>query len=150
MDKTSKYVYDFLDDHLGLYNNQQGIEFVVNNDDTVFVNYWIKDPSLEAHIEFGLFYSSESFNDFINDFRFAGTRALKALSPDRLWEMYNKGQAEVYCIVAEKENFYMLYFRRTGNTMIVRDEHDNEYELEEILQTPRQFVEYTQQRSRTI
>jgi hypothetical protein len=29
--------------------------------------------------------------------------------------------------------------------MIVRDDYDKEYELGEILQTPRQFVEYTQQ-----
>ena len=145
MKKASTYIYNFLDDHLGLYNNQQGIEFVVNNDDSVIVNYWIQDPPQEAHIEFGLWYTSNNFNDFIRDFGFAGTRALKALSPDYLWEMYYKGQAEIYCTLVVKVIFFALYFRRQGNKMIVRDDQDKEYELGEVLQTPRQFAEYTQQ-----
>lgn len=145
MDKACKSIYEFLDDHLGLYDNQQGVEFCMNIDDSVFVIYGIKDPPLEEYIDFGLLYPSNAFSKFVRDFKFAGTKELKALTPDHLWEMYYNGKAEIYCTLVVKVIFYSLYFRRKGNTMIVRDENDKEYELGEILQTPRQFAEYTQQ-----
>lgn len=144
MKKASKYIYSFLDNHIGIFYNRHGIEFIVNNDDSVFVNHWIKDPQLSTDTEFGLYYYNDNFNDFIHDFRFAHTRDLKTLSPERLWEMYYKGQAEIYCALVPETIYYCMYFRRQGNTMIVRDDDDNKYELSEILQTPRQFVEYTQ------
>jgi hypothetical protein len=145
MNKASKHIYNFLDDHLGLYDNQQGIEFCMNVDDTVFVIYGIKDSPLEAYFDFGLLYPSNTFNNFMRDFRFAGTQQLKALTPAHLWEMYYKGKAEIYCTLVVKVIFFALYFRREGNQMIVRNDNDIEYELGEILQTPRQFAEYTQQ-----
>ncbi len=145
MSRASKYIYNFLDDHLGLYDNQQGIEFCMNIDDSIFVIYGIKDPPLEEYIDFGLLYPSNTFNNFMRDFGFAGTQQLKALSPERLWEMYYTGKAEIYCTIVVKVIFYALYFRREGTKMIVRDDYDKEYELGEILQTPMQFAEYTQQ-----
>jgi hypothetical protein len=147
MNTASKYIYIFLDDHLGLYNNPQGIEFVVHNDDTVFVNYLIEDPTLPANIEFGLCYTSNDFNDFIGDFRLTGVHALNALTPDRLWEKYYTGQAEIYCILAEKGIYCTMYFRLSGNKMIVHDDNNAPYELNEILQTPRQFAAYTEQQA---
>lgn len=145
MSRASKYIYHFLDDNLGVYSNRHGIEFVVNNDDSVIVNYYIKDPPQEEGFEFGLCYTSNNFNDFLRDFGFAGTHALKTLSPDRLWEMYYKGQTSIYCIIAEKPVFFALYFKLEGNTMTVQDDHDEAYELDEILQTPEQFTAYTRQ-----
>src|SRR5690349_5421616 len=129
MSRTSKYIYRFLDAHLGVYNNWNGIEFVVNNDDSVIVNYWIKDPPLEENIEFGVCYTSNNFNDFLRDFRLAGTHELKALTPHRLWEMYHKGQAAIYCIIAENKNFLALYFKLEDNRMIVQDDHEKTYVL---------------------
>jgi hypothetical protein len=145
MSRTSKYIYHFLDAHLGVYNNWNGIEFVVNNDDSVIVNYWIKDPPQEDSIEFGLCYTSNTFNEFLRDFRFAGTHELRTLTPRHLWEMYHNGQAAIYCIIAENKNFFVLYFTLEGNTMIVQDDYDNKYELNEILQTTEQFTAYTRQ-----
>ena len=147
VNKASKYVYNFLDYHMGMYNNWHGIEFIVNNDDTVLVNYVIKDPLIEEYIEFGLSYTSNNFNDFMRDFGFNGTHALKALSPNRLWKMYYKGQVEIYCLLLVKVTYLMLSFRLDGNKMIVHDDNDKTYELNEILQTPRQFIEYTQQQT---
>jgi hypothetical protein len=117
----------------------------VNFDDSVIVNYVIKDLPLTEYFEFGLCYSSNDFYEFMRDFGFTGTQQLKALSPDRLWDMYYKGQAETYCIVGGKMVYIALYFRRAGNKMIVCDDHDNQYELAEILQTPIEIVTYTQQ-----
>ena len=147
MNTASKYIYIFLDDHLGLYNNPQGIEFVVHNDDTVFVNYLIEDPTLPAYIEFGLCYPNNDFNNFVRDFRLTGTHALQALSPHHLWELYYTGQAEIYCIVSEKRFYFTMYFRLTENKMMVHDEDNAPYELGEIFQTPGQFVEYTEQQA---
>lgn len=145
MNRASKSIYEFLDDHLGLYDNQAGIEFCMNIDETVFVIYGIKDPPLEEYVDFGLLYPSSEFSQFMRDFKFAGTQELIAMKPDKLWEMYHSGKAEVYCTIVVRVIFFCLYFRRQGNKMIVRDEHDLEYELGEVLQTPRQFLEYTQQ-----
>jgi hypothetical protein len=134
-----------MDDHLGIYDNQHGLEFVMNIDDSVFVIYGIKDPPLEEYVDFGLLYPSNTFTNFMRDFRFAGPRELEALPPDRLWEMYYNGKAEIYCTIVVKVIFFALYFRRQGDIMIVRDDDEKEYELGEILQWPRQFLEYTQQ-----
>ena len=145
MDRASKYIYSFLDSHLDSYNNRQGIEFAVNVDDSVIVNYVIKDLPLSEYFEFGLCYTSNDFNEFMRDFGFTGTQQLKALSPEHLWEMYYKGQAEFYCIIAGKTVYITLYFRLAGNKMIVSDDHDNQYELTRLLQTPSDFITYTQQ-----
>lgn len=147
LNKAGKRIYDFLDDHIGIYHNQQEIEFIVHIDNSVSVAYAIKDPPLSANINLGLCYDSNSFSNFMYDFQFTGTRALKALSPDRLWEMYYKGQAEIYCIFEMKKIYFALYFKLNGNTMVVHDDYDNEYELGEILQMPRQFAAYTRQQA---
>ena len=146
MDRATKNIYSFLDDHLGSYNNRQGIEFVVNVDDSVIVNHVIKDLPLSEFFEFGLYYNSNDFPEFMRDFGFTSTQQLKRLTPDRLWEMYYNGQAETYCIFAGKMVYIALYFRLAGNKMIVCDDHDNQYELAEILQSPIEIVTYTQQR----
>lgn len=147
LNKAGKDIYNFLDDEGVTYNNKQHIEFIVHIDDAVTVNYVIKDPQLVVeYIDFGLCYDSDTFSNFMHDFGFSNLRALKALSPDRLWEMYYKGQAEFFCIFEVKKIYLELYFRLRDNKMIVHDDHNNEYELGEILQTPRQFVEYTQKK----
>jgi hypothetical protein len=145
LDRATQSIYNFLDDHVGSYNNRQGIEFAVNIDDSVIVNYVIKDLPLSENFEFGLCYTSKNFNEFILDFGFTGTKQLKALTPDHLWELYYKGQAEFYCIIAGKMVYITLYFKLAGNKMIVSDDHDNIYELSKLLQTPIEFVTYTQQ-----
>ena len=145
INSAGKYIYDFLEDHSGMYYNRKRIEFVVNNDDSVLVNYVITDPPQLDYIEFGLCYISNNFSEFMRDFGFTVTHELKALSPNRLWEMYYKGKAEIYCLLSVKMTYFALSFRLAGNKMIVRDEYDNEYELDKILKTPKQFIKYTHQ-----
>src|SRR5688572_9899949 len=145
MNRVSRYIHNFLDDHPGMYINRQGVQFFVNNDGSVVVSYVIKDLP-DKYSLFGLIYTSNNFNDFIQDFEFAGTKQLKALSPDGLWEMYYKGKAEIYCSIKVKA-IYVLFFRREGNKMIVCDDHDAAYELGKVLKTPKQFVEYTRQQA---
>jgi hypothetical protein len=142
MSRASKHIYDFLDGHLGVYNNRNEVEFVVNNDDSVIVNHWIKEPPLGV-LECGLCYTSDNFHDFLHDFKFAGTRALKAFTPDDLWAMYYNGQAEFYCIISSKVIYFSLYFRLEGNKTIIHDDHDNEYIPNKNLQTPQDFIDYT-------
>lgn len=144
MTRAGKHIYAFLDDHLGIYDNPQGIEFCMNMDDSVFVIFPINPPP-EPWIDYGLLYPSNEFNKFVRDFQFAGSQSLKRLTPDDLWTMYRKGKAEIYCTIVVKVIFYALYFRLTRrNTMIVRDDYDNEHELGEVFQYPAQFMEYTQ------
>ena len=145
MEKASTYILEFLYAHAGIYHNPQKIEVVLNYDDSVIVNYLIKDPPQAAYIEFGMCYENDNFNDFMRDFRIARPHELTALSPDHLWELYYKGKAEVYCLLAEKVVYMALYFRLNGNKMIVHDDEDAAYKLDEILQTPKQFIEYTHQ-----
>jgi hypothetical protein len=146
VNKAEQTIYNFLDNHLGVYSNRQGVEFVVNNDDSVIVNYWIKDaPMQDTCLEFGLYYTSNNFNDFIGDFGFTRMKQLRALTPDDLWEMYYKGQVEFYCLITGMVIYFGLYFRLQDNKIIVHDDHDKEYKPEEVLQTPLQFIQYTQQ-----
>jgi hypothetical protein len=144
MTKAEKNIYAFLDDHLGIYDNPQGIEFIMNIDDSVFVIHSL-DPPPEPYADFGLFYPSAAFITFVSDFQFTGSRALKTLTPEHLWDMYHKGKAEIYCTLVVKIIFYALYFRLTKhNTMIVRDDYDQEHEIGEVFTSPYQFLEYTQ------
>lgn len=144
MTRAGRYIYKFLDNYLGIYDNPQGIEFCMNIDDSVFVIYPI-DPAPEPYVDFGLLYPSNDFNKFVRDFRFAGTKELKALTPAHLWTMYYDGKAEIYCTLVVKVIFHALYFRLTKhNTMIVRDDYDEEHEIGEVFRFPSQFLEYTQ------
>jgi hypothetical protein len=143
MTKAEKDIYTFLDDHLGIYDNPQGIGFCMNADDSVFVIKTLDPP--EPYVDFGLFYPGNEFNKFVSDFQFSGARDLEALTIDNLWSMYYKGKAEIYCTLVVKVIFYALFFRLTkNNTMIVRDDFDNEHEVFEVFRSSQQFLEYTQ------
>ncbi|WP_207515613.1 hypothetical protein [Longitalea luteola] len=144
MTKAEKDIYAFLDDHLGIYDNPHGIEFIMNIDDSVFVIHALNPPP-EPYADFGLLYPSAAFNIFVSDFQFANSRALTTLTPEQLWDMYYKGKAEIYCTLVVKIIFYALYFRLTKhNTMIVRDDYDHEHEIGEVFTSAHQFLEYTQ------
>jgi len=144
MTRAARSVYNFLDFHFGLYDNPQGIEFVVNCDDTVFVIIAFNPPP-EPFIDYGLFYPSADFDTFMRDFRFTGAHAVKKLTVDDLWKLYYAGKAEIFCTIAVNAIWHALYYRLTkNNTMIVRDDHDIEHEVGEVLHYPQQFVEYTQ------
>jgi len=144
MTRAGRHIYEFLDDYLGIYDNPQGLEFCMNADDSVFVIHNLPPP--EEYVDFGLLYNSMPFSKFLRDFKFAGTRDVKALAPDRLWEMYYAGKVEIFCTLCVNIIFHALYYRLTKrNTMIVRDDYDQEHELEVALTTPRQFLEYTEQ-----
>jgi hypothetical protein len=144
MTRAGKYIYAFLENHFGIYDNPQGIQFIMNMDDSVFVVCPIKPPP-EPFAEFGLQYASETFDEFVNDFQFSGILALKRLTVDQLWDMYYKGKVELFCNIEVNVIFFELYFRMAkNNAMIVRDEDDREHVLAEVLTTPRQFLDYTQ------
>jgi hypothetical protein len=143
MTRAERNIYSFLDNHLGLYDNPHGLEFCMNIDDSVFVVHPLSPP--EPWIDFGLLYPSAPFLTFMRDFRFKNSHDLVSLTPARLWAMYRQGQAEIYCTIVVKIIFHALYFRLTeNNKMIVRDDHDNEHEIGEVLTSPNQFLEYTQ------
>ena len=144
MTRAGKYIYAFLDNHLGLYDNPHGLQFLMNNDESVYINCPINPPP-EPYAEFGLLYASQSFDEFINDFQFTGTLGLKRLTAQQLWDMYYKGKVEVCCGIMVKIISYTLYFRiANNNTMIVRDDYDREHILGEVFTYPQQFLEYTQ------
>lgn len=145
MTRAGRHIYEFMDDHLGIYDNPQGIEFCMNTDDSIFVIYNFNPPP-EEYVDFGLLYNSTPFSKFLRDFKFAGTKEVKALSPEHLWKMYYAGKVEIFCTLCVNVIFHALYYRISRrNTMIVRDDYDNRIELPEVLTTPRQFVEFTQQ-----
>ena len=144
MTRAGKHIYTLLDDHLGIYDNPQGIEFIMNMDDSVFVVCPVNPPP-EPYVDFGLIYPSQPFNTFVNDFHFSGTRALITMNANKLWALYHTGKAEIYCTLVVKVIFYALYFRLAkNNTMIVRDDYDREHELGMVLTSAQQFLEYTQ------
>jgi len=142
--KAARHIYKFLDNYFGLYDNPEGIQFIVNNDDTVFVVLAI-DPPPEPWIDYGLMYPCTPFPQFIRDFHFGSINELIALKQAEFWNMYRQGKVEIYCSIVVKDIFYALYYRITKkNTMIVRDDYDNEHEVGEIFYNPIQFMEYTQ------
>jgi hypothetical protein len=145
---AKRHVYYFLADNAApQYVNPQKVGFILNPDESVMVSYGIEDRP-EKDIELVLRYTSDSFNDFIREFQLAGVQDLQAISPDRLQELYYKGQAEFNCIFEVKLFYFSLRFRLQGNKMIVCDDNDNTYELDEILETPGQIMEYTRQQAR--
>lgn len=116
----------------------------MNNDNTVFVVHPLNPPP-EPWIDFGYMYPSTAFAKFVRDFQFTGTRGLKELTPANLETMYQAGKVEIYCSLVVKIIYHGLYFRLTkNNTMIVRDDNDNEHEVGEVFRSPIQFMEYTQ------
>gem|GEM_PF-4374502 len=67
------------------------------------------------------------------------------MTPARLWALYHKGKAEMYCTIVAKFIFYTLYFRLTkNNQMIVHDDFDCEHRLGMVFTNPHQFLDYTQ------
>jgi hypothetical protein len=144
MNPAAKQLFEFIDEFVPQYINPEGVEFTLHCDGSVYVNFAWDDKVENKCLEFGLSYYNEDFESFLNDFSITSLPQLKAVAKEKLWALYYKGKGEVYCSIGTYfYNSFELHFRRKENRIIAKNDEEEGYEVQEVLKTPRQFMQYT-------
>jgi hypothetical protein len=144
MTPAAQQIFDFIEEFIPQYVNPHGIEFTLNADKSVYVVFAWDDKLQDRCLEFGITYYNKDFMTFLDDFRISSIQQLKALTKEKLWELYHKGKGEVYCSFgAYFNNSFELHFCSKENRIIAKSNEGQGHEVHETLKTPRQFMRYT-------
>lgn len=68
---------------------------------------------------------------------------IDAVSANRLLELYQEGEAEVFCCVDQIKIFYLRFKKKGSGTVVFNDDDNSEHEISQLLQTPADFINYT-------
>jgi hypothetical protein len=144
MTPAAQQIFDYMEAFVPQYNNPQGIEFTLFTDRSVYVVFAWDDKLEDRCLEFGISYYTKDFKTFLDDFSITTIQQLKALTKEKLWELYYKGVGEVYCSFgAYFSNSFELHFCSKENRIIAKSDEGGDHEVQEVLKTPRQFMQYT-------
>jgi AraC-like DNA-binding protein len=137
-------VSDFIDEH-EIYNNLHDVEIVTHFDDSVsVVSNWPGELS-EGDIYIELFFESNTIAEFIQAFGIQRIDDLKNITQEFLLNLYKEGKAAIWCSI-DTLTYYSLQFRKQNNKIFATDDRHIEHVTTELLETPKQFMDYTQQR----
>jgi hypothetical protein len=132
-----------MEEHLGIYDNPNGVEFVMDPDGNMYTSSnWPGEQTAEE-VVVRLSFDSETIDDFVTAFNLTSVQQLPTITPLDLMELYQQGKAEVFSAIDSGLIFYPLYFRKLKNKMVARDDYDREHEVEVSLETAEQFKTYT-------
>lgn len=68
---------------------------------------------------------------------------IDAVSSNRLLELYLEGEAEVFCCVDQIKILYLRFKKKGSGTVVFNDDDNSEHEINQLLQTPADFINYT-------
>jgi AraC-like DNA-binding protein len=127
-----------------IYNNPHEVEIVVHNDNSVtVVSNWPGEIS-EDDIYIELFFESDTIAAFIEAFDIRQIDDLKNITQESLLNYYKTGKAIVWCSI-DTQTYYSLLFSKRNNKIFATDDRQIEHETTALLETPQQFMDYTQQ-----
>jgi AraC-like DNA-binding protein len=137
-------VSDFIAEN-EIYDNLHDVEIVTHFDDSVSVaSYWPGEISGEdIYIE--LFFESNTIAEFIQVFGIQCIDDLKNITQEFLLNLYKEGKAAICCSI-DNLTYYSLQFRKQNNKIFATDDQRIEHVTTVLLETPQQFMDYTQQR----
>ncbi len=136
-------VRDFIDEH-EIYNNLHDVEIVTHFDDSVgVVSNWPGELS-EGDIYIELYFESNTIEEFIQAFGIQRIDDLKNITQEFLLNLYAAGKAIIWCSI-DTLTYYSLQFRKQNNKILATDDRQIEHVTTELLETPQQFMDYTQQ-----
>jgi hypothetical protein len=72
---------------------------------------------------------------------------LNQITPVFMLALYHQGKADIHCTVDTLIHHFPLRFRKQNNIMHATDHGGLKHEVLVLLETPQQFIDYTQLRS---
>lgn len=137
-----KRVLDFLEAEL-IYKNPHGVEMLLSMDDTVCIacNWLGKEDAEYLYVE--LFYEANSIAEFVTAFNLHAVKDMEGITPAFLLSLFHRGKAEISCSIDEPELFYELRFRKENNVILATSENQESHQVPELMETARQFLDYT-------
>ena len=145
---VNKAIEHFFDSAGDLYNNPHDVEIIWLPDNALFIA--TPFPGLEAEhreqacLELGV--GIQTYTRFATLFGITGKvkPVMDSISPQQLLAMYEKGKAELYCLLRHS-HLPALYFRIQRKCMLVRTEQNETHTLPYLLNTPGEVIAYTRQ-----
>jgi hypothetical protein len=145
MKNIHKKVNDFIVNQ-GVYGNPHNVEIVTHGDDSVSVTSDWPGETGEGDIYIEISFESNTMAEFYRVFGIKTIDDLTHITQEFLLYLYKQGQATVSCTIDTIISYYSLQFRKQHNTLLAMDVHQIEHETTLLLETPQQFIDYTQQR----
>jgi AraC-like DNA-binding protein len=137
-------VNEFIDEN-EIYDNPNAVEIVTHFDETVtVVSNWPGEKS-EGDIYIELFFESNTIAEFIQVFGIRCVDDIKNITQEFMLNLCQEGKAIIWCSI-DTQTYYSLQFRKQNDKILATDDRHIEHETTELLETPQQFMDYTQQR----
>jgi hypothetical protein len=146
MDNLNKSVQDFMDNQL-VYDNPHNVEITTNEHDAVYIaSDWPGERKNEA-FTLEIVFESKTLAEFIYVFGILSVNDLTRITPAFMLTLYHQGKADICCSVDTLISHFPLRFRKRNNAIQATDHGGVQHEVLVLLDTPQQFLDYTQLRS---
>jgi hypothetical protein len=146
MENLNRSVQDFMDNQL-VYDNPHDVEITTNEHDAVWIaSDWPNEQKNEA-FTLEIVFESKTLTEFLHIFGILSVEDIKHITPAFMLALYQQGKAEICCAVDTLISHFPLRFRKHNNTMQATDHGGVQHEVLILLETPQQFIHYTQLRS---
>jgi hypothetical protein len=134
---------DLMDEHLGVYQNPNGIEFCQHPDLSFCLACDWPGESHDSPISVSLAYECDTTLEFVEAFALKQIIDIDRITPLTVLELYKKAKAEVSCMINDSKS-YSLTFKIRGNKLFaITDPGGDEHQVPELIQDPDRFKEYT-------
>lgn len=148
MNTIEQEVYDFMENHLGIYDNPHDIEIAMDSNSISLESRW-PGQDAKGDMYVGLWFESETIAEFIQIFGITSVACMNTITPFVMLNLYQKGLTEIYCCIDTSLTFYSLYFNKQNDMVLAKNDEGLMNEVTEDLETPEQFMQYTLNHFRT-
>jgi hypothetical protein len=145
MKAITQAVYDFMDKRLGIYVNPYNVEIILDEEDAISVSCNWPGQVVQEPFFIELEYDSSTIDEFVTAFGITSIRHIGAIKPALLMELYGKGQVVIFSAINNPPFLYSLHFRKQHNKITVKESNNKVSAVNELLETPKDFITYTLQ-----
>ena len=144
MKKINQVVHDFLSDQVA-YSNKHTVEFTTFDDESVSVSSGWPGITGAGDLYLELCFESETTTGFVETFRITTVDNLENITPVLMLHLFNQGHVELCCAIDKTNVFYQLRFSKHQGKIRATNEKGALHEADVLLETARQFMDYTEQ-----
>jgi hypothetical protein len=145
MNTINKAVHQFMDKHAHYYCNQHDVEFIMLDNTSICISgtWWIDETNDKHYIELVI---ECKLYEFVELFGINSLTQLKQITTGKLFEKFKSGHTEICCSIDEPMDLYLLSFQIKHNKLWATDDMNNSFKVEETLNSPDEFMNYTKQK----
>ena len=148
MKRTKKGILNLFDQSGSIYTNPHAVELTLLEEEVCMSITW-PDREFDEDITLEVVHNSPTIGHFIKEFGLTSSAGIDNITTSTFINMFHRGRACVFCLIDRHPGF-SLYFRKQHNKLIATDDWNIKHVVPVTLQTPEEFISYTQRHYRLL